>query len=59
LINSSKDTNAFQAFAKSYMRLAKEIKAGKNFEIVSKSNNEIIEPLDIELFESLRKKHGL
>ena len=43
LINSSKDTNAFQAFTKTYMRLAKEIKAGKNFEIVTKSNNEIIE----------------
>ena len=41
------------------MRLVKEIKAGKNFEIVSKSNNEIIEPLDIKLFESLRKIHGL
>ena len=35
------------------------MKAGKKFELVSKSNTEIIEPLDIELLKSLRKKHGL
>ena len=59
LINSSKNTIAFKAFTKTYSRLAREMKAGKNFEIVSKINNEIIEPIDIKLFESLRKKHGL
>ena len=41
------------------MRLVKELKAGKKFEIVSKEDDEIIEPLDVKLFESLRKKHGL
>ena len=59
LINSSKNTSAFQAFTNTYLRLAREMKAGKKFEIVSKSNTEIIEPLDIELLKSLRKKHGL
>ena len=41
------------------MRLVKEIKAGKSFDIASQENNEIIEPIDIKLFESLRKKHDL
>ncbi len=41
------------------MRLVKELKAGKKFEIASRENNEINEPLDIELLESLRKKHDL
>ena len=59
LINSSNNTNTFQAFSKIYMRLVKELKAGKKFEVTSKENNEISEPLDIELFESLRKKHDL
>ena len=59
LINSSKDTKAFQAFTKIYMRLVKEMKAGKNFDIALQENNEIIEPIDIKLFESLRKKHDL
>ena len=59
LINSPNNTNTFQAFSKTYMRLVKELKAGKKFEIVSKEDKEIIEPLDVKLFESLRKKHGL
>ena len=59
LINSSNNTNTFQAFTKIYMRLVKEIKAGKSFDIASQENNEIIEPIDIKLFESLRKKHDL
>ena len=41
------------------MRLVKELKNGKKFEVTSNENNEITEPLDIELFESLRKKHDL
>ena len=41
------------------MRLVKEMKAGKNFDIASQESNEIIEPIDIKLFESLRKKHDL
>ena len=59
LINSPNNSNTFQAFTKIYMRLVKELKAGKKFEIVSRENNEINEPLDIELFDSLRKKHDL
>ena len=59
LINSSNNTNTFQAFSKIYMRLVRELKAGKKFEVTPKENNEITEPLDIELFESLRKKHDL
>ena len=41
------------------MRLVKELKAGKKFEVIPKEYNEITEPLDVELFESLRKKHDL
>ena len=59
LINSPNNTNTFQAFSKIYMRLVKELKAGKKFEVNPKEYNEISEPLDIELFESLRKKHDL
>ena len=59
LINSPNNTNTFQAFSKTYMRLVKELKAGKKFEIASKEDKEIIEPLDVKLFESLRKKHDL
>ena len=59
LINSPNNTNTFQAFSKIYMRLVKELKAGKKFEVIPKEYNEITEPLDVELFESLRKKHDL
>ena len=59
LINSPNNINTFQAFSKIYMRLVKELKNGKKFEVTSNENNEITEPLDIELFESLRKKHDL
>ena len=59
LINSSNNTNTFQAFSKIYMRLVKELKAGKKFEAIPKEYNEITGPLDVELFESLRKKHDL
>ena len=59
LINSPNNTNTFQAFSKIYMRLVKELKAGKKFEVIPKEYNEINEPLDIQLFESLRKKHDL
>ena len=59
LINSLNNANTFQAFSKTYMRLVKELKAGKKFEIASRENNEKNEPIDIELLESLRKKHDL
>ena len=59
LINSPNDTNTFQAFTKVYLRHVKELKAGKNFEIISEANKQINEPLDVKLLESLRKKFGL
>jgi len=58
LINSQ-NNNAFQAFSKTYMRLVKEMKAGKEFIITSKEKTDVLEPLDIKLLEKLRKKHNL
>ena len=59
LINSPNNTNTFQAFSKTYMRLAKEIKAGKKFDLAPTETSDAIEPIDVELLERLRKKHGL
>lgn len=58
LINSQ-NNNAFQAFSKTYMRLVKEMKAGKEFIITPKEKIDVLEPLDIKLLEKLRKKHNL
>ena len=58
LINSQ-NNNAFQAFSKTYMRLVKEMKAGKEFIITPKEKTDMLEPLDIKLLEKLRKKHNL
>ena len=58
LINSQ-NNNAFQAFSKTYMRLVKEMKAGKEFIIIPKEKTDVLEPLDIKLLEKLRKKHNL
>ena len=58
LINSQ-NNNAFQAFSKTYMRLVKEMKAGKEFIITPKEKTDVLEPLDIKLLEKLRKKHNL
>jgi hypothetical protein len=58
LINSQ-NNNVFQAFSKTYMRLVKEMKAGKEFIITPKEKTDVLEPLDIKLLEKLRKKHNL
>ena len=58
LINSQ-NNNTFQAFSKTYMRLVKEMKAGKEFIIAPKEKTDVLEPLDIKLLEKLRKKHNL
>ncbi len=59
LINSPNNKNTFQVFSKTYIRLIKEMRAGKNFDLTYQDNIEALEPLDIKLLESLRKKHNL
>jgi hypothetical protein len=59
IINSSKNSNAFKAFSKVYFRLVKEMVNGKSFDINPKDIQDIDEPLDLELLQSLRKKHDL
>ena len=59
LINSPNHSSTFQAFTSTYMGLIREMKAGKKFHLPTNENKEINKPLDIELLESLRKKHGL
>ena len=59
LINSPSNSNVFQAFSKIYIRLAKEMKAGKKFDLTYKDTSDTLEPLDLKLLESLRKKHNL
>jgi len=59
LINSRNNTNTFQVFSKTYMRLVKEMKAGKKFDLTYQDDSSELEPLDIKLLESLRKKHNL
>jgi len=59
LINSTNNTNTFQVFSKTYMRLVKEMKAGKKFDLTYQDDSSELEPLDIKLLESLRKKHNL
>ena len=41
------------------MRLAKEMRAGKKFDLAPTETSDAIEPIDVELLERLRKKHGL
>ena len=59
LINSPNNANTFQAFSKTYMRLVKEMRAGKKFDLTPTETSDAIEPIDVELLERLRKKHGL
>tara|TARA_Y100000992_G_scaffold11536_1_gene7034 strand:+ start:804 stop:1424 length:621 start_codon:yes stop_codon:yes gene_type:complete len=58
LINSQ-NNNAFQVFSKTYMRLIKEMKAGKEFKVTPKEQLDALEPLDLDLLEKLRRKHNL
>ena len=59
LINSSNHSSALKLFSKVYMRLTKEMQAGKSFSITPKEPSEIIEPIDPKLFDCLRKKYKL
>ena len=60
LINSSANNQqALKMFSKIYWRLAKEMHAGKSFEIALMKPAEKKEPLDLELLKSLRAKHNL
>ena len=59
IINSPNNSNTFQAFFKTYMRLAKELSNGKKFDLIPKDAPEEFEPIDLELLEKLRKKHDL
>ena len=59
IINSPNNSNTFQAFFKTYMRLAKELSNGKKFDLIPNDAPEESEPIDLELLEKLRKKHDL
>jgi hypothetical protein len=59
LINSPNNTNTFHLFSKTYLRLIQEMKRGKKFDLAPEETSDAMEPIDIELLERLRKKHGL
>ena len=59
LINSPNNNNTFHAFSKIYLRLVKESQSGKKFDLPDKNASNQLQPLDLKLLESLRKKHGL
>jgi len=59
LINSPNNSNTFQAFSKTYMRLVQELKRGKKFDLTPEETSNEMEPIDIKLLERLRKKYGL
>ena len=59
LINSQNNNNTFQAFSKIYIRLVKEMKAGKEFKVAPIKESDTFEPVDINLLEELRKKYNL
>lgn len=60
LINSpNNNNNTFHAFSKIYLRLVKESQSGKKFDLPDKNASNQLQPLDLKLLESLRKKHGL
>ena len=58
LINSQ-NNHTFQAFSKTYLRLVKEMKAGKEFQGAPIEESDTFKPLDISLLEKLRKKYNL
>ena len=41
------------------MRLIKEMKKGKKFDLAPEETSDVIEPIDLKLLARLRKKHGL
>ena len=59
LVNSQNNSNTFRAFSKAYMRMVKEMKAGKKFKIAPIEQSDAFEPVDINLLERLRKKYDL
>ena len=59
LVNSQNNSNTFQAFSKAYIRMVKEMKAGKEFKIAPIEQSDAFEPVDIKLLEKLRKKYNL
>ena len=59
LINSPNNPNTFHLFSKTYLRLIQEMKRGKKFDLAPEETSDAMEPIDIKLLESLRKKHGL
>jgi len=59
LINSQNNNNTFQAFSKTYMRLVKEMKTGKEFKVAPIEESDAFKPVDINLLEKLRKKYDL
>ena len=59
LINSQNNNNTFQAFSKTYMRLVKEMKTGKEFKVTPAEESDAFKPVDINLLEKLRKKYDL
>ena len=59
LINSQNNNNTFQAFSKTYMRMVKEMQAGKEFKVVPMEQSDTLKPIDINLLEKLRKKYNL
>ena len=59
IINSPNNSNTFQAFFKTYMRLAKELSNGKKFDLIPQDAPEEFKPIDLDLLEKLRKKHDL
>ena len=58
-INSQNNNNTFQAFSKTYMRLVKEMKTGKEFKVAPIEESDAFKPVDINLLEKLRKKYDL
>ena len=59
IINSSNSSHALKVFSKVYLRLAKEMSAGKSFDIHPREDREIMDPIDLDLLASLRKKHDI
>ena len=59
LINSSNNVHALKVFSKVYFRLRKEMGAGQSFDMHLKEDSPIIEPIDLDLLASLRKKHDI
>jgi len=61
-VNSSHSPHAFKLFADAYLRMAKDLKKGKSFDIEPTAQQEDgmgAQDLDLELLKKLRKEHGI